>query len=315
MSAVIAKEPIAENSVVHAAGPLEDTIVAARLSPPRQRSFDDAPGPSKKPAARATEVPAPRKRIKKKANLVVSDDEFDDVEEPKPKAGRARTEEQDDEFVPPSPPRRLTKNPRNEDEDVDEDDFVPRSPPMRKPSKKGAPGARGRPKGSGKGKGGGEILVRDERKVVVPPAAVMEETVVATSVSVKVDAPKKRRKTAEPEAEVVVTEETTIIAAHSAPAPASDAVDEPPPPLPAAVTKIKRLPTIKKNKSLASTAPPSGVSTPMQSTAGGFADRPIAAMVGSKDLDLSNSDIYKDLFKSVRIPAILLSNSLTIVTG
>lgn len=296
MSVVIAKEPIAENSVVHAAGSLEDTIVAARLSPPRQRSFDDVPGPSKKPAARATEVPAPRKRIKKKANLVVSDDEFDDVEEPKPKAGRARTEEQDDEFVPPSPPRRLTKNPRNEDEDVDEDDFVPRSPPMRKPSKKGAPGARGRPKGSGKGKGGGEIFVRDERKVVVPPAAVMEETIVATSVSVKVEAPKKRRKTAEPETEVVVTEETTIIVAQSDPAPASDAVDEPPP-LPAAVTKIKRLPTIKKNKSLASTAPPSGVSTPARSTQ---VERPVAAMVGSKDLDLSNSDIYKDLFKSVR---------------
>ena len=159
--------------------------------------------------------------------------------------------------------------------------------------------------------------MKDERKVVAPPAPPSASSEAGTGASSSapgaadpsrsVAGTKRRRDTdanvgASAEAQPAGGAEAEAVeGSQGTPAPAED-----PPP----VSKIKKLPPIKKNKSLAAVAgTSSGTASPNPAAVQPKSlPLPIHMLVPRKphhentDLDLSNSDIYKSLFKTVSLP-------------
>ena len=192
-----------------------------------------------------------------------------------------------------------------------DDDFIPDSPPARKPSKKSVPTKTKKGRSAAKEKSDVEIRVKDERKL----AKSAEENGLPASASKPVAGTKRRRgesdskNTSADGESVPATQSTSTLS--TAPSEEQLAASQPPP--------KKKLPTIKKNKSLASTSgQASGPSTPSASTApraqldlgapkkeltlpkkpgSRMEFKSITERMGATDLDLSKPDIYANLFK------------------
>lgn len=222
-------------------------------------------------------VAAPvRKRGKKKAATVYSDDDEDDYID----SGKKR--------------------------DDNDDDFAVDSPPRKTGRKGGTGGAKGRGKNAKeKGGGIGEITMKDERKGV------------ASTNDAKTGAKRRRETVSEPKGEVVIdvdsfiatsiTQSSSTASAIVASQSQEDVQPQPPPP------KVRKLPTIKKNKppvASTSVAPSAGPSTPTapgltDAKAGGTSEGlPTHASLPRKppihkktaDVDLFSPDIYNSLF-------------------
>ncbi|KAH8117605.1 hypothetical protein DFH11DRAFT_1541835 [Phellopilus nigrolimitatus] len=232
-----------------------------------------SPGPS-----RAVKDPA-RKRHKKKTAVVYSDDE-------------------DDEYTNMDAKGRGARDNRG-------DDFTADSPPQRK--RRGTVSARGRggrgARDKDRGNGAGEVVMKDERKASVPAADAG-----------KAGAGTKRRRETLSEAGGVAAAEAEApgSAGPAQPAPvaavpAAPQDDQPPP------AKMRKLPTIKKNKSLVAPgaaasgpAPPSGAAAKPGGAGGtpsgaplhvSLPRKPVAPVPKTADVDLFSPDIYASLFK------------------
>ncbi|KAL5490514.1 hypothetical protein ACEPAI_5347 [Sanghuangporus weigelae] len=245
-----------------------------------------------------TPVPGPssrRRSFKKKTMAIYSDEDDDYVD-----AGKKQDDKDDEDFV------------------------VEDSPPARK-SAAGKKGTKGRGKGAKeKGGGIGEIMIKDERKLPAsagaPPAGTAGDAKAGT---------KRRRETVSEANPPPDTQSGATGAPAQSSSTASAQASQPKEGAPSAIPpfKIRKLPPIKKNKTLAgvtSTAPSSGVSTPSVSApapaaavgtakAGPSAsistanpsDLPLHTSLPRKppapktsDVDLTSPDIYNSLFKT-----------------
>lgn len=196
-----------------------------------------------------------------------------------------------------------------EDKDVD-DDFMPASPPpptKRVAGKKAAAtsaGKKGKPKRGGSKGADLVIAMKDERKITTSTSATsVTEAVVISGSSSTLAGTKKRRDTTD-----VVHQQPAADSAGESQKTVVDSVTSPDEPKPAPVKK--KLPPIKKNKSLASTAPSSGPSTP--SGPSSLAAKAIVNSAARKtanatgrppttqaaDVNLSDSNVYNMLFKA-----------------
>jgi hypothetical protein len=198
--------------------------------------------------------------------------------------------------------------------DERDEDFLPDSPPARKPSKKGVTSKGKRGKGT-KEKVETEIKIKDERKFA---KSGPDESMDASSS--KAAPGGKRRRGGSISKDSQADAESLPAAKSSTTVPGAPSEEQPPASQPPPPPK-KKLPTIKKNKTLASASgQASGPSTPNASSARqppvggepsvsklGLPKKPAARMeyksfterMGVTDLDLSKPDIYTSLFKKV----------------
>ena len=202
-----------------------------------------------------------------------------------------------------------------------DDDFVPDSPPARKVSKKAIIAKLKRGRGIGKEKGESEIKIRDERKFAKITVDDGFASTSASSTSRTLAGTKRRRgehdaKDAPVDVESLPATQLTPMLSNAPPDERLSASQPVPP--------KKKLPTIKKNKSLASVSgKASGPSTPSASSSnkgGSLLSEPSlnkkelalpkkpgprmefkseTERMGVIDLDLSQPDIYANLFKKV----------------
>ncbi|KAI5122967.1 hypothetical protein M0805_006846 [Coniferiporia weirii] len=226
-----------------------------------------------------------RKRNKKKATVVYSDEEDDYVDA----KGKGVREDRDD-------------------------DFISDSPPPRKGGRKGTGSTRGRGKASrDKSSGVGEIVMKDERKVAAETKAGVKRRRAATLLEGEPSADTETSGGASMSTSVSLPQ--SLSSASAAPQSQSQSQEDQPP-----LPKMRKLPTIKKNKSLiASGTPTSGPSTPSASTSAstktaGNANtiftpagalpihvslprKPMTPVPKTTDVDLFSPDIYASLFK------------------
>lgn len=229
-----------------------------------------------------------RKRLKKRSTVYSDEDDVDDM---------------DDDYELETDMRK-----QMEDKDAD-DDFLPASPPppLKKSSKRTGGtvvGKKGKPKRGGSKGADIIITMKDERKIATTSSATpVTEAVVISGSSSKLTVAKKRQNTLDDVDEASLTDtaesQKTVVDATSSPEGSKSS------------SVRKKLPTIKKNKSLASTAPSSGPSTPSASSslaakaiANSAAKRTVTATgrpltTQAADLNLSDSTIYNSLFKTV----------------
>ncbi|KLO05898.1 hypothetical protein SCHPADRAFT_707379 [Schizopora paradoxa] len=247
----------------------EDTITvepAKRLSKKRQPASTNDRGTSS------------RKRLKKKS-AAYDDDDADDDDFELEMRKQMEDKDADDDFIPPSPP-----------------------PPTKKTTGKKAAGTgagkKGKPKRGGSKGADIVITMKDERKTAASTSAsAATEAVVIPSATIA--GGKKRRDTAD-SVEKQVAAESAVQSRKSVTDASTSPVDPKPTPV------KKKLPPIRKNKSLASTAPSSGLSTPSDKPAFPF-PMPLHMTVNpaslpnyikTADVNLADSNVYKELFKS-----------------
>lgn len=204
----------------------------------------------------------------------------------------------DDDFESHPPEKTTKRTKRNRDQD-----FLPEgSPPRMREGKKGVQAPRGKKGKAPSTKSESIVIAKDERK---------QKDTISPAASPISPAMKRPRENAPNEDGEQANEDAT----------ATSKPDNPPPP------KRKKLPTIKKNKSLVGSTTASGPSTPLstasvtkqENTLGAAAQiiptnassisRKPAARVGTQDLDLMNASVYNSLFKSV-CPSVNLSITL-----
>lgn len=223
--------------------------------------------PSKRPAPQTTSVPSMKK--KKRKGVVLSDDDDDEFDEP---ARLAAVDDEDEGF---------------EAENVRRREKAPAAPRQGK-----AILSTKIPKKKGKERDEKPILMKDESRAAVAGGA---------------NAPAAASDTAD----TGIAGETTPTLTGSQEASSNQVSTSAPPMLPK-----RKLPTIKKNKPLVpSGSGGSGTSTPTSTkapalpnsaskdtlatgttTGPGLRNRQSAATIGNKDLDLSNSAVYAELF-------------------
>lgn len=189
----------------------------------------------------------------------------------------------------------------NDDEDGD---FMEADSPPRKSgaSRKSIGGTRGRGKGTkDKERKSGEIIMKDERRA---PGKPNEGN------SVHVGAKRRRETISEPNTEEGTNPDNTISRTSSLVSSSQPKEENRPAASSQPLPKIRKLPTIKKNKS---TTQLSGPSTPVtakgDSVAGGPSNnsslpinvslprKPVGPLKRTNDIDLSSPDIYNSLFK------------------